>query len=350
MNEPSLKNLSISTSRTFPDWLRGTGGSLALTTYQAGQIILLGLNPEGRLSAVLRDYPRCMGLAASADGRSLIVATHVQIYRLDNLLPPGAQQGAHDALFAPHLNWITGDLDIHDIGFGQDGRPVFANTLFNCLGTSSDSHSFKPLWRPPFISRLAAEDRCHLNGLAMEAGVPRYVTCVSRSDVADGWRDRRTDGGIVIDVASGEIVASGLAMPHSPRLRDGRLWLLNSGTGEFGWVDPAPGRFTAVAFCPGYARGLAFVGNHAVIGLSLPRENKTFAGLPLDAALAKHDVDARCGLLVVDLVTGDTVEWVRIEGVISELFDVAALSGVRCPSAVGTKGSDIRRVISIEGA
>lgn len=348
MNEPSLKNLSISTSRAFPDWLQGIGGALAITTYQAGRIILLGLSAEGRLSAVLRDYPRCMGLAASADGRSLLMATHTQIYRLDNVLPPGARQGTHDALFAPHLNWITGDLDIHDIGFGQDGRPVFANTLFNCLATTSDSHSFKPLWRPPFVSRLAAEDRCHLNGLAMEAGVPHYVTCVSRSDVADGWRDRRTDGGIVIDVASGEIVASGLSMPHSPRLRDGRLWLLNSGTGEFGWVDPASGRFTTVTFCPGYARGLAFIGHHAVIGLSLPRENRTFAGLPLDAALTRHDVDPRCGLLVVDLRSGDTVEWVRIEGVISELFDVAALPGVRCPSAVGTKGNDIRRVISIE--
>ncbi|MFZ1728397.1 MAG: TIGR03032 family protein [Albidovulum sp.] len=213
---------------------------------------------------------------------------------------------------------------------------------------SSDGHSFRPIWRPSFISRLAAEDRCHLNGLAMEAGKPRYVTCASRSDVTDGWRDRRADGGIVIDVASGETVASGLSMPHSPRLRDGRLWLLNSGTGEFGWIDAASGTFTAVTFCPGYARGLAFMGNYAVVGLSLPRENQTFAGLALDHALAKHDADARCGLLVIDMRSGDTVEWVRIEGVISELFDVVALAGVRCPSAVGTKGNDIRRVISVD--
>lgn len=350
MTETPVQKFSITTSRNFPDWLGGTGGSLAFTTYQGGRIIFLGLNPDGRLSVVLRDFPRCMGLAASTDGRTLMMATHVQMYRLDNVLPQGRRQGNHDAIYAPHQNWITGDLDIHDVGIGPDGRPIFVNTLFNCLATTSDGHSFRPLWRPAFISRLAAEDRCHLNGLAMEAGVPRFVTCASRSDVADGWRDRRNDGGIVIDVASGEVVASGLSMPHSPRLRDGRLWLLNSGTGEFGWIDPASGQFTAVAFCPGYARGLAFMGNYAIVGLSLPRENQTFLGLALDAALLRHDADARCGLLVIDLRSGDTVEWVRIEGPISELFDVVALPGVRCPAAIGTKGNDIRRVISIDEA
>jgi uncharacterized protein (TIGR03032 family) len=136
------------------------------------------------------------------------------------------------------------------VGFGTDGRPLFANTLFSCIATVSDSHSFKPVWKPTFISRLAAEDRCHLNGLVLEGGQPRYVTAVSRSDVADGWRDRRAEGGIMIDVASQEIIAQGLSMPHSPRLWDGRLWLLNSGTGELGAVDIASGRFEPVAFCP----------------------------------------------------------------------------------------------------
>lgn len=348
MAENPAQKLNITTSRNFPDWLQGTGGSLAFTTYQAGKVILLGMDTSGRLSAVLRDFPRCMGLAASSDGHTLMMATLAQIYRLDNVVPKGQRQGKHDAIYAPHLNWVTGDLDAHDIGIGANGRPIFANTLFNCLATTSDGHSFRPIWRPSFISRLAAEDRCHLNGLAMEEGKPRYVTCASRSDVTDGWRDRRTDGGVVIDVASGDVVASGLSMPHSPRLRDGRLWLLNSGTGEFGWIDLMSGKFTPVSFCPGYARGLAFVENYAIIGLSLPRENQTFLGLALDESLSKHDADARCGLLVVDLRSGDTVEWVRIGGVITELFDVVALRGIRCPSAVGTRGNDIRRVISVE--
>jgi uncharacterized protein (TIGR03032 family) len=153
----------------------------------------------------------------------------------------------------------------------------------------------------------------------------------------------------VLDVASGEMVASGLSMPHSPRLHEGRLWLLNSGSGEFGWIDPADGRFTPVAFCPGYARGLTFVGHHAVIGLSRARENRTFQGLALDAALTRNGVDPRCGLLVIDTRSGDTIAWVRIEGVIDELFDVAVLPNTVCPSAIGIKNNEIRRVISIEG-
>jgi uncharacterized protein (TIGR03032 family) len=288
-----------------------------------------------------------MGLSASADGRTLLLATQGQLYRFDNILPDGERQGDFDAAYAPRQTWITGDLDIHDVAFGADG-PLFVNTLFSCLATLSEGHSFRPLWRPPFVSRLAAEDRCHLNGMAMENGQPRHVTCISRSDVADGWRDHRRDGGMVVDVVSGEVVVEGLSMPHSPRLRDGRLWLLNSGTGDFGWVDTASGTFTPLAFCPGYARGLSLVGRYAIIGLSRPRDNRTFSGLPLDEALARRGAEARCGLLVVDLESGDTVEWVRIEGVVSELYDVVFLPGTRCPSAIGLKGQEILKVINVD--
>ncbi len=231
---------------------------------------------------------------------------------------------------------------------GADGRPVFVNTLFGCLATVSDGHSFRPLWQPPFLTRLAAEDRCHLNGLAIEDGRPRYATAVSRSDIADGWRDKRVDGGVVIDVAGGAVVCEGLSMPHSPRLHDGKLWLLNSGAGEFGFVDLASGRFEPVALCPGYARGLAFVDGHAVVGLSLARENRTFSGLPLDGVLHTRDVEPRCGLAVIDLASGDMRHWLRVEGVVRELYDVAVLRGVRRPAAIGFKTDEVQRVISIE--
>jgi uncharacterized protein (TIGR03032 family) len=343
------EKFALSSSRHFPEWLAGTGGSLAFTTYQSGKLFLLGVRPDGRLSVFERTFPRAMGLAVSADGRSLALATRNTIQRFDNVLPPG--QGSaegYDAVYAPHASWVTGDLDAHDLGFGADGRPVFVNTLFACIAAVSDGASFRPLWKPEFISRLAAEDRCHLNGMAMEDGKPLYATAVSRSDAADGWRDRRRDGGIVIDCESGAIVAEGLSMPHSPRLHEGRLWLLNSGTGEFGHVDLATGRFEPVAFCPGYARGLAFAGGRAVIGLSLARENRTFSGLALDEALAARDVDPRCGLAIVDLASGDMKDWVRIEGVTRELYDVAALPGVRRPSAIGFKTDEVNHVISIE--
>jgi uncharacterized protein (TIGR03032 family) len=337
----------LTTSRGFTGWLGATGGSLAFSTYQGGKLFFLGIKPDGSLSVFERSFPRSMGMGLTADGRTLYLATQVQLYRFDNVLQPGQAEGVYDAVFRPSQTWITGDIDIHDVGIAADQTPVFANTLFNCLATPAQGYSFAPVWKPPFISRLAAEDRCHLNGLAMADGAPKYVTCISQSDVSDGWRDRRQDGGIVIDVPSGEIVAQGLSMPHSPRLHQGRLWLLNSGTGEFGHIDPANGQFTAVAFCPGYARGLTFVGNKAVVGLSRARENRTFAGLALEDALQKHDADARCGLLVIDLATGDITDWVRIEGVIDELFDVTSLPGLRCPTAIGLQGPEIRRAISL---
>lgn len=351
----------LTTSRGFTRWLAGIGGSLAFTTYQAGKVFMLGLRPDGRLSVHERTFPRAMGLGVGTDG-GLLLATEYQIWQFDDVMihgRPAPNEDRPDALYAPHRTWVTGDVDVHDIGFGVDGEPLFVATLLNCIATVSDGFSLKPIWQPQFVSRIAPEDRCHLNGMAMAGGRARYATAVSRSDVSDGWRDRRTDGGVVIDVDTNVVVAEGLSMPHSPRLARGadgseRLWLLESGAGWLGSVDLQTGAFERLAFCPGYARGLALVGppngapTHAVVGLSLARENRTFQGLPLDDALAERDADARCGLLVVDLSTGSAVEWVRIEGVVRELFDVAVLSGVRRPTLIGTKGNEIRTVIAID--
>ena len=343
--EPAVPQFELTTSRQFPNFLAEQQISLAFTTYQAGKLFLLGLQPDGHVSVSERTLARCMGMVASPGG--LHVATLYQIWRFRNVLDAGVLHNGHDALYAPRMSWVTGDLDVHDMGLLPDGRPVFANTLFSCVATVSDEHSFSPLWKPRFISKLAAEDRCHLNGLAMDGNVPRYVTVVGQSDVADGWREHRHNGGCVIDMASHEVVVGGLSMPHSPRLHAGKLWLLNSGTGEFGWVDVKAGRFEPVAFCPGYLRGLAFVGDYAVLGLSQSRGNRTFSGLALDEALAKRGAQARCGLMVVDLRTGDTVHWVRLAGVVQELYDVVLLPGVRRPSAIGFKSDSIRRIITV---
>jgi uncharacterized protein (TIGR03032 family) len=347
-DQASQEKFALTTSRGFNGWLARAGGAIAFTTYQAGKLFLLGLKPDGKLAVFERTFARCMGLAASADARALLLATHYQLYRFDNALPQGQTQGPHDAVYVPRLSWITGDLDIHDVAFDAGGRPVFVNTLFGCLAEASDGWSFRPIWKPPFITKLAPEDRCHLNGLAMVEGQPRYVTAVSRSNVADGWRDRRADGGIVIDVTTDAVICEGLSMPHSPRLHDGQLWLLNSGAGEIGTLDASKGRFVPLTLCPGYARGLAFAGRHAIVGLSLPRENRTFQGLPLDEALKRNGAEARCGLVVVDLASGDTVAWVRLEGIVRELYDVAFLPGVRNPSAIGFKTDEITRIISID--
>ncbi|NEU81356.1 TIGR03032 family protein [Nostoc sp. UIC 10630] len=353
-------SLEINASRQFTPWLLEQNLSLAFTTYQAGKLFFIGLQQGGKLSVFERTFERCMGLYAR--GNSLYMSSLYQLWRFENILQPGQVHDNYDAVYLPQISYVTGDLDIHDIalsnspfpngkipsgGLNESENLIFVNTLFSCLAKVSSTHSFIPLWQPPFISKLAAEDRCHFNGLAMRDGQPRYVTVVSQSDAAEGWRDRRADGGCVIDVESNEIVIKGLSMPHSPRWYRDKLWLLNSGTGDFGYVDLERGSFEPVAFCPGYMRGCAFHGNFAIVGISQPRHNKTFSGLPLDEKLQQKNVEPRCGLLVIDLRSGDIVHSLRIEGAVLELYDVVALPGVRRPMAIGFKSDEIRRMVTM---
>ncbi len=338
--------LEMSTSRQMLSWLAEQKLSIAFTTYQVGKLYFIGLKPDNGLSVFERSFNRCMGLCATPNG--LYMSSLYQVWRFENVFEAGQQQDGFDRLYVPQMGYTTGDLDIHDMAVDSDGRLVFVNTLFGCVATLSETHSFKPLWQPFFISKLAAEDRCHLNGLAMRDGQPAYVTAVGQCDVADGWREHRVGGGIVIDVQRNEVVCGGLSMPHSPRWHNGRLWLLNSGTGDFGYVDLASGRFEPLCFCPGYMRGLSFHGDFALVGLSKPRENKTFSGLALDDHLKSRNAEARCGIQVIDLRSGDIVHWLRIEGVVEELYDVVTLPRVRRPMALGFKTDEIRRVLSVE--
>lgn len=365
----SAPSLEITASRQFTSWLAEQNLSLAFTTYQAGKVFFIGLQPNGQLSVFERTFERCMGLYA--EGSTLYMSSLYQLWRFENALSAGQVHSGYDAVYVPQVGYITGDLDVHDVVVGVPPLPplirevqetqnfvpsltkeglggvIFVNTLFSCLATVSEKHSFIPLWQPPFISKLAAEDRCHLNGLALRDGQPRYVTAVSQSDVADGWRDKRRNGGCVIDISSNEIILTGLSMPHSPRWYKDKLWLLNSGTGEFGYADIERGIFEPVAFCPGYMRGCAFSGDFAIVGLSKPRHNKTFSGLSLDDNLRAKDTEPRCGLLVIDLRSGDIVHSLRIEGVVEELYDVQVLPGMRRPMAIGFRTDEIRRVVTM---
>lgn len=334
------------TSRHFSAWLAEQQASLAFTTYQVGKVFMVGLNPDGKLHLTERTFPRCMGLGGTP--QTLWMSSRYQVWRFENSLLPGQSYHGYDRIYLPQMAYTTGDLDIHDIILGAEGKPIFVNTLFSCVATVSDTHSFKPLWQPPFISQLAPEDRCHLNGMAAIDGHPAYVSAVSRSDVSDGWRDRRKNGGLVMDVGSHELVCEGLSMPHSPRWYRDRLWLLEAGTGYFGYVDLTSGRFERVAFCPGFLRGLSFMGHYALVGLSSLRDNRTFGGLALDAHLRQHDVDARCGIQVINLESGAAEHWIRLEGVVQELYDVVALPQVHRPLLIGVQKDDIHKMISIE--
>ena len=242
------QEVSMAGSTGLWDWFNAQRVSLAFTTYQSNRLFLLGCKAGGRLAVNERLFDKPMGLYASAGGGSLYMSCRYQIWQLDSRLAPGQEHRGSDRLYVPSLAHTTGDLNVHDVVLDKDNRLIFVNTDFSCLAALRAGFSFEPLWQPPFISKLAAEDRCHLNGLALKDGEPAYVTACSSTDSPAGWRNHRTDGGIVMHVPSNEIVVSGLSMPHSPRWHQGKLWLLNSGTGELGYVDGE--RFQPVTFCP----------------------------------------------------------------------------------------------------
>lgn len=342
--DPGKTNIAV--SRGLNAWLRARRMSLAFTSYQTGQLFLVGAHPNGTISFNQQNFSRAMGLCWKP-GR-LYLGSLFQLWRLENILRPGEiGNGIFDAVLVPRNAQTIGDVDIHEVAIDRDGRAVFVNTKYSCLATPDLRHSFKPIWKPGFISKLAPEDRCHLNGLAMEEGVPRYVTAVSRSDVITGWRERRHEGGVLIDVQTDRIVTDALSMPHSPRIVGHRVYVLDSGRGRIVRLDPVTGDKVDVAFCPGFLRGLSVVEGHAIVTVSKPR-NGSFAGLLLDGELQARDAEPWCGILIVNLASGDIVEWIRLEGHITELFDVTAMPGVICPMAIGPNAPEMQNTISFD--
>lgn len=349
MTDPAPPNTSPPVTMRGSDrlyqWLADEQISLAFTTYQTNRLFLVGRKENGHLAVNERLFDKPMGLYAKND--SLYMATRYQIWQLENRLASNEEYQHSDRLFVPSHAHTTGDVNVHDVVVNAAHEIVFINTDFSCLATLQAGYSFVPLWKPRFISKLVAEDRCHLNGLAMQDGAPMYVTACSETDEAAGWRNHRVDGGVVIHIPSNEIIARGFSMPHSPRWYQGKLWILNSGTGELVYLSGE--KFVTVTFCPGFVRGLAFWKNYALVGLSKLR-SKAFTGLPLETRLASEHMTAQCGLAVVDLNTGKIEHVLHIDGVVEELFDVVVLPGIRQPRALGFQNDDIDRLISFPGS
>ena len=342
---PLRREVAMVGSPGLAGWLASQDISLGFSTYQTNRLFLLGRGEEGRLAVNERLFDRPMGLFV--EGERLHMAGRTQLWQMENRLAPGELHNGQDRLYVPAVAHTTGDLNAHDVVVDRRGRTLFVNTDFSCLATLRAGYSFEPVWRPPFISKLAAEDRCHLNGLALQDGEATFATACGHSDSPAGWRHWRRDGGVVMHIPSNDIVANGLSMPHSPRWHDGRLWLLNSGTGELGFIDGA--RFQPVAWCPGFVRGLAFVGGFAVVGLSKLRSS-SLSGLALDERLAADKQPSLCGLRIIDLRSGEVVHSLHIGGVVEELYDVVVLPGVRRPGALGFQDDTIDRVVSFPGS
>jgi uncharacterized protein (TIGR03032 family) len=320
--------ISCAAEESFGAWLAASGGALAITTYQAGKVALVGWNGH-QVSVLMRDFPKPMGLARR--GAVLALATRHEVVLLADapLLAPDfleQQRGRYDALYLPRVSFHTGDLNAHDVAWGAAGLWI-VNTRFCCLAHLSDQYSFTPVWKPPFVSDVVPEDRCHLNGIALLDGEPRWVTCLGTTDTPGGWRSDKATGGVVLEYPSGQIIARGLCMPHSPRWHEGQLWLLNSGRGELLRLNADDGSLDVVCVLPGYLRGLCFVGNYAAVGLCQIREKHIFGGLPISDRFAR----LICAVAIVDLAGGNVVGMFEFTSGCQELFDVQFLPGVRQP-------------------
>ncbi|MBP8002536.1 MAG: TIGR03032 family protein [Chloroflexi bacterium] len=343
----NLTNYQVSSSPGFATWLAEQNVSVALTNTLGHRLFLIGRGPRGELSVMSQNYDRCMGLVA-LNSQTLYMVTRYQIWRLENALPEGAmEEDGYDRLYIPQMAHTTGHLNIHDLAITTAGEIYFVNTRFACLSSVSPQKSFHPRWKPPFITELAPEDRCHLNGLALRDDKPRYMTSFSQTNTAEGWREFRVGGGVVTDVTTNETVVTGLTMPHSPRYYRDELWLTNSGTGEFGRVDMERGRFEPLTFAPGFLRGLTFHGDYAIVGSSKPRHGDFFEGVPLQEELDRRHIDAVRGFFVVDLRTGEVCHWFALEGVTGEIYDVIVLPGVRRPKAIALNTDDIQNMVTV---
>lgn len=334
--KPDTSALSSVFTSSMPDILRQLNLSLAVTTYQAGKVVLVRCDsdaitpeqPSGVVNTHFRSFDRPMGLAVNGNRLTIGGANTVwEMRNLPSVAKKLAPAGKHDACYLPRSIHITGDIDIHELGWSGDDELWLVNTRFCCLCTLDVDHSFYPRWRPHFVSALAPEDRCHLNGLAMVDGRPRYVTALGETDTEGGWRANKANGGILMDVDANEVILRGLSMPHSPRWYNGRLYVLESGEGALCVVDVDKGTWEKIAEVPGFTRGIDFIGPLAFIGLSKVRESATFSGIPIVSRLKERT----CGVWVVNIETGDTIGFLRFESGVEEIFAVNILPNTSYP-------------------
>jgi uncharacterized protein (TIGR03032 family) len=318
---------------SFKQAVQESGGSLLISTYQTHRVVCVRAH-EGELNTHFRTYDKPMGIAVGPSRLALGTLHEVWDFRD---MPAAAEKleplGRHDACYLPRNRHVTGDIAVHDLGFASGELWVVA-TGFSCLATLDADYSFVPRWTPPFITRLAPEDRCHLNGMAIVDDRVTYVTALGTGDEAGSWRTGKATGGVVIDVASSQVAISGLSMPHSPRWHLGHLWLLESGKGTLSVADLQSGRVETVAELPGFTRGLTFIGDTAFVGLSQIRESSTFGDLPVTHRLQER----QSGVWMVNVRSGAITGFLQFEDLVQEIFDVAFLPGKRWPEIAECNG------------
>lgn len=323
MNPPPP--FSYSYSPNIPELLLGLKCSLAISTYQTGKVVIFSAKDKNQLIQLPRTYPKPMGMAK--EGNKWAIATQDSVVVTANApgLAPNYvhNPNTYDSLYIPRASYYTGPLDMHDIQYTKEGL-LGVNTMFSTICKMDVEYSFKTIWKPRFISEEKPEDRCHLNGLAVDpqTKAPKYISALGKGDSPRQWKEGMLNGGVLMDIDSNEILLDNLPVPHTPRIYHDGVWMLLSATGELVKLDVEAGKYEVITQLNGFARGMDRIGDYLFIATSKLRPNSS---LFKEAPVAQRSV--LCGITVVYMPTGKPCGHITYNTSVEELYDLTILSG-----------------------
>ncbi|PCJ67477.1 MAG: TIGR03032 family protein [Bacteroidetes bacterium] len=337
----ALAPFSCKYTPQIPELLSRLNCSIAISTYQAGKLIFISPQDDSSLVQLPRTFSKPMGIALDENGEKLALATKDEILIFANSKNLATHYpkspNKYDGLYLPRVTYHTGPLDIHDLSFGKDQRLFAVNTLFSSVVEIDDQYNFKPYWTPPFIDEMVSEDRCHLNGMALQNGLPKYITAFNQGNKAGSWRENITTTGVLMDVESNETILDGLGMPHSPRIFNDEIYVLLSAKGELIKVNKESGTYDVVTKVEGFVRGMDLYKDYLFIGLSKLRKNSsTFAKLDF------VDQAQEAGILVIHLPTGSTVGKITYLTSLDEIYDIQLIPNKIRPNILNTLKPDYK--------
>lgn len=342
-----LSPFTASYSPQVPELLNKLKCSIALTTYQAGKVVLISPHSDNeKLVTLPRSFQKPMGLEIQDDKMILSLKDEVITFQnsKDLALHYPNKPNTYDSLWVPRATHYTGQVDMHDIGFGKDAFYAI-NTSFSCVCKIDDFYNFTPVWHPPFIKEPVQGDNCHLNGLVIKNGLPKYTTALGTTDTPGGWREDIVNGGVLIDVEKNEIILDQLSMPHSPKIDNDELYMLTSANGEFIKVDIENKSYEVIKKFDGFCRGLSIYEDFAFIGFSKLRKNSsTFAKLKFS------DKASFAGIKIIHIPTRAEVGQIIYKTSIDEIYEVSVLKDTIRPNILNTQNQIHKLSLAIPDA
>ncbi len=111
-------------SSEFPGILEHLRASLAISTYQAGQLVLVGVS-GGKLEFSFHGFRQPMGIAVSPD--CIAVGSHRELHLLrgsHDIARRIAPAGTYDSAWIARSSIITGAIQSHEMAWGRRGFTI----------------------------------------------------------------------------------------------------------------------------------------------------------------------------------------------------------------------------------